>query len=275
MSSPIAAPTSNARGSSRGAELAASLITLVVAGAWLLLLARMASGARFQTDECFHAYMAEWIARHGTLPRVIPELYSGFYYYYPPLFHLLGAGWSALLGHDALRYLNVFVSALLVAVMWVGCRRLGVPDAGRWAIALCAASAWASAYAVRLYVEQLTTLLAVGAILLILRVRETQARWPVVGLGVVAGLALTAKNSAWVIEGLLLALAVSYALRRESAVARAYGVAAGIALAIASPMLVRNAVLYGSPVYPAFAPDLHPLLYQLNRSTFTPTPATF
>jgi len=56
LSSPIAAPTSSRWGSERGAEQAVSLITLVVAAAWLLQLARNASGARFQTDECFHAY---------------------------------------------------------------------------------------------------------------------------------------------------------------------------------------------------------------------------
>src|SRR5262249_40086662 len=121
---------------------ASDLATLGLA-IWLIvaLSARMAN-ARYQTDECFHAYMAEWIAAHHTLPRIIPELYSGFYYYSPPLFHLLGAAWSVVFGLDALRYINVAVTALVLVTLYAGCRALGARTAARWSVVLCAANGW-------------------------------------------------------------------------------------------------------------------------------------
>jgi len=225
--------------------------------------------------------VSEWIARHGALPRSIPELYGGFAYFYPPLFHLLGALWIKALGGEAFRYVNVFVTALLVAWLAVG---RGLPGgwndpsrraARRWAILLCVANGWLSFHAVRLYAEQLTALLAAGAVLLALEVRREPRRWPVVALGVTAGLAVLAKQSSLVLVGLLVALAAGYALRRERSAARAFAAAAGIALLVAAPVFVRNAVLFGSPIYPALAPDRHPFLYELNRRNFTPAPLDF
>src|SRR5262249_13741971 len=51
--------------------------------------------------------------------------------------------------------------------------------------------------------------------------------------------------------------------------------AAFVALVFAAPMFVRNAILYGSPIYPAFAPDLDPLLYRLNAAQYTPPARNF
>jgi len=260
---------------SRVWDLVAIVAVLVVAGIWLAGLAPQALAARFQTDECFHAYMSEWIASRGSLPRTIPELYSGFAYYYPPLYHILGAMGHRLFGVDGFKVVNIVVSGGLIAVLFFMSRRLGVPAAGRWAACLCVANVWLSMHAVRMYVEQLTTLLGVTAILLILLVRRSPKTGNAILLGVVVGLALLAKHSSLVIVALVAVLAGFYAVRRESAVARAYGLVAAIGLAIASPMFVRNLIYYGSPIYPALARDLDPLLYQLNKTKFTPAPLTF
>jgi len=86
---------------------------------------------------------------------------------------------------------------------------------------------------------------------------------------------LIAKNSAWVIEGLLFAAALIYTLRRDRNVARAYAdrrghrARRGVADAGAQCRALRQPGLSG------LRSDLHPLLYRLNRSTFTPAPATF
>jgi 6-pyruvoyl-tetrahydropterin synthase related domain len=269
-----AAPPTPSTPSSIRLDLLADIAILGIAVWWLSRLTSFASGARYMTDECFHAYMAEWIAGHGALPERIPGLYSGFAYYYPPLFHLLGAGVAALFGDAAFKFVNVLVSALLVIALYWGCRVLGARAAGRWAVALCAANLWLSVHAVRLYVEQLTALLAAGAVLLILNLRRTGQSRDAAWLGIVAGLALVAKHSSLVLVGLVILIAIAYAIRRQTGLARAYAMAAGIALLVAAPMFIRNQLLYGSPIYPALAPDLDPLLYQLNKSTFTPNPAS-
>ena len=257
------------------AGLAFDLATLALAVNYLTALATRAAGAYLQTDECFHATVSEWIATHHRLPRTLPELYSGFYYFYPPLFHVLGALWTSAFGAHAFRFLNVFVTALLMAVVWLGCRRLGAPAAGRWAVSLCVASSAVSIYALRLYVEQLTTLLAAAALILILRGRDRPTPRTIVTLGVVIGLAILAKHTAFTLVAFLVAAAIAYAIRGLSANARGYALAAGIATLVAAPMFLRNQVLYGSALYPVLAPDLHPVLHALNRRVFTPQPMLF
>ena len=247
--------------------------TLLLAIAWLVRLAGMAAGARFATDECFHATVAQWIARHGRLPHVLPEFYSGFAAgYYPPLFHLVGAAAVAAFGAGSLRFLNVFVSALLLAALWLGARGLGAPAAGRWAVALSVANAWISTYAVRLYVEPLTVVLAVLALVLLLRVHRGGGWGAAIGLGAVVGAMLVTKQSALAVEGLVLGVAVFDLVRGEALAARRAALGAAVALVVAAPFFVRNAILFGSPIYPAFARDVDPLLFALNRARFTPAP---
>ncbi len=209
------------------------------------------------------------------LPATIPELYGGFGTFYPPLFHFLGAAWVKLLGDGAFPYLNFFVTALLVAWIALDGRAGADRAARRWAVLLCVSNGWLSLHALRLYVEQLTALLAVGAVLGILALRRAPGRRRAILLGLTAGLALVAKQSMLLLVVLLAALALGYALRRERAVARGLALSAGVSLLVAAPFWIRNALLFGSPLYPAFARDQHPLLYELNRRAFTPAPLDF
>ena len=256
-------------------DIIADGLALVLALVWFAGLAPQALGARLSTDECFHAFMSQWIAAHGALPRTIPELYSGFSYYYPPLYHILGAAAVIVGGAAGFKLLNLAITAVLLFAIAILCRRLGSAAAGRWAVCLCVANAWLGVHAVRMYVEQLTTLLVVTALLMMLVVRRSQHARSAVVLGVVIGLALVAKHSSIALVAITLGLAGFYALRGERAVGRHFAYAAVTGVAIALPMFVRNQLFYGSPIYPALAPDLHPLLYALNKATFTPSPGSF
>src|SRR5262245_55794079 len=75
----------------RAARWVPTLLVALLAVAFIVRIGAQALRARFNTDECFHAYVAEWIAAHHRLPEVLPEFYSGFDYCYPPLLHILGA----------------------------------------------------------------------------------------------------------------------------------------------------------------------------------------
>ncbi len=254
---------------------AATVLIVLIALVWFAGLIPQALAARLSSDECFHASMSQWVAAHGSLPRTISGLYSGFAYYYPPLYHILGAAAVVLGGTAGFTLLNLAITAVLLVAIMVLCRRLGYPMAGRWAVCLCVANVWLGVHAVRMYVEQLTTLLAVVALLLMLVVRRSGRARDAVMLGVIVGLALIAKHSSLVLIGLTAGLAGFYAMRAERAVARGYAVAAGIALMVALPMFVRNQLFYGSPIYPALGRDLHPLLYALNKAAFTPSAWSF
>ena len=97
-----------------------------------------------------------------------------------------------------------------------------------------------------------------------------------VALGVVGGCAMLTKFSAWILPGAMLVGAIIAQRDRRGGVARGLGLAAAIATAMTVPHLVRDQVLYGSAVYPAFAPDLDRALYALNHARFsTPLPAFY
>src|SRR5262249_38892974 len=152
----------------------------------------------------------------------------------------------------------------------------GVPAAARaGAVLLCVTNLSLAHFAVRFYVEGLTTLEFAIATALFLRHEARGGRGAALGLGAVAGLALLTKFTGWLLLLLILARAAFLAVRGERGRAGQLGIATLVALAIAAPWLVRNQILFGSPVYPAMAPDMDHALYTLNLHKFSVPPLDF
>ena len=252
-------------------DSALDLGTIAIAVAWLGKLVPQALAARLQTDECFHATVSRDIAAHGTLPARIDGLYGGFSYFYPPLYHVVGAIAFRAGGLDGFRMANVAVAAAVLIVAAAGAARLAGRSAARWAACLCMATGFLALHAVRMYVEELSTLLVVAALLRTAAlVRRPTPREGVVA-GFLAGLAIVAKLSALVLPPAFVIAAAVFAWRGRRDAARALVVAALVAVAVAGPFFVRNAVLFGSPIYPAFGRDLDAFVLALNVRHFTPT----
>ncbi|HUK62982.1 MAG TPA: glycosyltransferase family 39 protein, partial [Dongiaceae bacterium] len=184
----------------------ADLVVAVIGVAWLMRLATFARGAVFQSDECFHAWVSGWIAAHGRLPREIAGLYSGLAYFYPPLFHVLGAAWIRLFGAGALNQLNVAVTAAIAVSAWGTARAIAGRDAGCWAAALVMTSAGIARYATRLYVEALSTLLGILTLAALVSLARRGRVRDALALGIATGLAWLAKPSALVLPVLWLVL---------------------------------------------------------------------
>jgi hypothetical protein len=253
-------------------ELAATLATAALAIAWIARLVPQALAARLQSDECFHATAARWIAAHAALPERLDGFYGGFLDYYPPLFHLLGALAFRLAGLHGFLLVNVAVVAALVLIVAIGVARLAGGAAARWAVCLCLANEFLAAHAVRLYVEALSALLLAALTLALVHLaRRPSVRMGAIA-GVLAGLAITAKLSALALPPVLLLAALACGWRKRSVLARALAVAAVVAVLVAMPMFVRNWVLCGSPIYPALGRDVDPWLMRLNVRQFTPAP---
>ena len=250
----------------------ADVTTLALALAWLARLVPQALAARLQTDECFHAWVSRWVSIHGALPVTIPELYGGFAYFYPPLFHLVGGLATTVGGTRGFLLVNVAVTALLLFVVARGALRLGAPAAARWGVALCVANTFLAVHSVRLYVEDLSTLLVVAATIRLAGVLRAPRSGDAVALGLATGLAIVAKLTALVLPpGYLLFAAIAFA-RGRRAVAGALAAAAAIACAVAAPWLAHVAARFGTPLYPAMGRDVHPLLMRLNVALYTPSP---
>ena len=247
-----------------------------LAAAWCARLSAEAASAVFGTDECFHAWVAQWIAQHGRLPETIESLYGGFAYFYQPLLHLVGAAGFALLGEAGLRFLPLAAAAGVLLAVAAGARG-AVPAAARaWTVLLLVASGLFATWAVRLYAESLSALvLTGGALALVVQQRRGGRGWTIL-LGVLAGLAILAKWSGWALPALLAIAAAVRAVHGEAAPARSLAAALGIGLLVAAPWLIRNQVLFGSALYPLGATDVDPGLLALHRTRFSiPPPAFF
>jgi 4-amino-4-deoxy-L-arabinose transferase-like glycosyltransferase len=96
-----------------------------------------------------------------------------------------------------------------------------------------------------------------------------------IGLGIVVGLAVLAKQPAVLFLGLLAFLAGFYAWRGERAVAKALLVGLVAALVISLPFYVRNALLFGSPFYPPVTSQAGQVLDTMNTRMFSAGPRTF
>ncbi len=264
-----AAANPDERGLRDPLSLLLDILVLGLATCYLVSLWRQASTAAFASDECFHAYLSEWIARRGRLPRELPEFYSGLPYFYPPLLHLLGAGAVKLAGLGSLRYLNVVLTGLLVTVLYA----LPVPGvsraARRCAVLLCIGSPALSLYAVRFYAETLATLLAALVVMLLLKARARPGLREGVLLGVAVGAALLAKQPAAVLPVLLAALAALDVARGRRPLATAMLVALVTGMVVALPFFVRNAMLFGSPFYPPITNNAQIALDAMNTRLFS------
>lgn len=236
---------------------------------YLVTLWHQASAATFASDECFHAWISEWLAGHGRLPRTLPEFYSGLPYFYPPLLHLVGAVAVKLAGVGSLKTLNVLLTAVLFATLYL----LPVPGlsraARRAAVILCLASPALSLYAVRFYAETLASLLAVLVVMLLLRARAHPGTGAGVLLGVAVGAALLAKQPAAVLPVLLLALAAIDRARGRRALATTMLVALVTGSILALPFFARNALLFGSPFYPPITTNAQVALDAMNTRLFS------
>ena len=70
----------------------------------------------FWADENVHAYISSIILKTKSLPARLPEdIYGGFEYSYPPLFHILGAIVMSIAGSPALKFTNLILLIFFLA----------------------------------------------------------------------------------------------------------------------------------------------------------------
>lgn len=250
---------------------ALSLVAALIVALWLGRLVPQAVRGTFSSDECFHAAaMHALLLGHG-LPRVLPQFYSGFFYFYQPAFHVLGALWLACFGETGLHVLPVAVTAVTTALLLSGAAT-GSRRSGAWAaLALISVASYGD-FAVRLYADGFVVLLFVGAATAWCAFTGSPKRGRALTLGALAGVALLAKFTAllWL---LLFAVALVAALvRGQRTRAQGLGVALALALAIVLPWWWRNQQLFGSAFYPAGAPDVDRALQTLNTRRYSDPP---
>lgn len=253
-----------------GAERWGWALAVALALAWLAWVTRACVRGHFSSDECFHASAVQWIAAHHALPVELPQYYSGFQFYYQPLFHLVGALWLGAFGPSGLPWLPGVLAAGTLAILFSGWAS-GSRRSGAWAALAMLTLASFGQFSARFYTEGLVTLLFAAITGAWWRHAQAPGGARAWLLGALAGAATIAKFTGIAWPGLLLAeLAWALARGRRDR-ARGAATALAIALAIALPYWLRNARLYGAPLYPAGA-ALDPALLALNRAAFSDPP---
>src|SRR5689334_10379749 len=192
----------DSKGAGRRLEVAIVFVAVLVAIA--VAAARLAAFARagtFAYDECFHATISEWIALRRAIPREIPGLYGGLFYYYQPLLNLLGAAVLWVIGPVGLHVLPAALWTATALALLFGAPREIPAEPRAWAAALVVMNGALAATGTLLYVEGLTTLLFVLAALAWARWRAAPSLGRALVLGAVLGLALLAKFTAWIAVG--------------------------------------------------------------------------
>jgi len=250
-------------------------IAWVLAAIMTVRLGLAAAAGTFATDECFHASVSAMLMRERTWPVELPQFYSGFFYYYPPLFHALGAMWLACFGPAALHLLPTAIYGGLFAVLALAGRRL-VPVGALAATALIFAShPTFLIYGAKLYAEGLSALLALAATLALVAWWRAPSRGRAIALGVLTGLGLLTKLTALLPLALLAGATIVAARPGSARPARQLMLALGIAVALGAVVPIHNQICYGSALYPSGAPDLDRSLYALNLAKFSTPPAGF
>lgn len=193
-------------------------------------------------------------APHATLGSLRPDV--GPTSFWLPGYPLLLAGSFTLFGSTPRSVFVVQGLLSTLAVFGTGLlgRRLGGWPLATGAAALMALSPMQLVNVDRLTTETLATLLFVLLVIMASRVSGRGKRRvgpDAAALGAVIGLGVLTR-SAFVLPGALALLLVGWRLRRSASTRAALSVtaiAAGVAAVVILPWLVRNAVLWGEPVY--------------------------
>lgn len=245
----------------------------LVALAWLVRLAGFAAGAMPGSDECFHAHVAAWIASHGAVPVVLPDLFGGLEYAAPPLLDLLGALEFAVFGAQSLAVLPLIFTAGTLAVLGAAG---SVPVAARaWVVLLVASNLLISTWAVRFTPETLTMLCVTASAFAWVRFERAPGRGAAVVLGLLCGLATWAGPGGWLTLLLPIGTAAVRGAAGDAERAGHASMAVAVALLVGVPWLIRGMILFGSPFQPFAGAELDRALYRMRLDEFGATPAGF
>lgn len=213
-------------------------------------------------DELQHAnYVAYLLAGKG-FPVLVPgspDLGKNYQAHQPPLYYLLCAGWSKLLGAEPtsesgikLRYLNIVIG---IATL------LGVASAAFWATgretiaygSMAFAGLMPMFIALNSAVTNDPLLFAICTWTLALLIRAVQSGWTpklALGVGILIGCGLLTKTTAIMLVPLA-GLALLFTQRQSTVETRprpiTWILALGLPFLIAAPWLARNMNLYGDP----------------------------
>jgi len=114
----------------------------------------------FWSDEIVHAYISSVISKSHQLPFVLPEeIYGGFKWSYPPLFHILSALIMSIAGFESLKFINIGILILFFICFYVLIRKYYGHNEALWACLLMSVSPVIAINTIRFMSEMLSMLM--------------------------------------------------------------------------------------------------------------------
>ena len=156
----------------------------------------------FWADENVHAYISSIILKTKSLPAVLPQdIYGGFEYSYPPLFHILSAFVMAFGGVSALKFTNLILLILFFLGFYVSIRKYYGNSEALIACLLVSLSPVVAVNSIRFMTEMLSMFLIFWSFFfLVLTLKKSKIIFAILS-GLSTGLLLLSKQIGIVVLG--------------------------------------------------------------------------
>ena len=223
---------------------------LVISIVLVLKLSLIASSSMFFTDECFHNYIVKLTVENKRVPGVLPDIHAGIKNNQPPLFHAIAAIYSGLFGENSLKYFNVFLLAILIAVMYGLIRYFINANSARLSTLLIIIFFLIFQYSVVFYLEIISAVTFFIAIFLLTIALEKRKKIFYIYAGLGGMLILVSKVTSIIILPFYILIFIYYLLRffmKNEKVEVLYGIGIIIGISVIS-VLVFFIIFTDSPV---------------------------
>jgi len=156
----------------------------------------------FWADENKHAYISSTVFETHQIPVVLPEqLYGGFRWTYPPLFHILGALLIGIAGFSALKFFNLILLSIFFFSFYVLIRRHYGNSEAVISCILITLSPVLAINSVRFMTEMLTMLLTFFSFFFLLLALKQEKKSYAIMSGLFTGMLMLAKQTGIVVLG--------------------------------------------------------------------------
>ncbi len=156
----------------------------------------------FWADENVHAYISSIILKTRSLPAVLPEdIYGGFEYSYPPLFHIFGAIVMSIAGFSALKFTNLILLIFFLAGFYFLIRAYCGNSAALLASLLISLSPTIAMNAIRFMTEMLSMALVFFSFIFLATAIKKSNHCYAIMSGLSTGLLLLSKQLGIVVLG--------------------------------------------------------------------------
>ena len=173
-----------------------SCLLLVYILFYLLKLFTSLGETFFWADENVHAYISSVILDTHSLPALLPDdIYGGFKWSYPPLFHLLAAGIMSVAGFAALKYMNLVLLLLFFICLYFLILKYYGQDEAVIACLLISLSPALAINTIRFMTDMLSMVLIFFSAFFFLQALEKENKRHAILSGLTTGLLLLSKQT--------------------------------------------------------------------------------